>query len=1158
MRVLLAHLLLFTPLMGGIPIVDSLSPSVSSGSSQTFVLSVSDSDGYNDLTAIQLLINTAVIGSDACFITWTKWDSALHLVNNVGDNYNNLPAGNSQCSASGTVTGSGNTRQLTVTVTFQASFAGNKVLYAGAQDGAGHNSGWSPMSIFEVAGTAGNPSIASLSPVSPPSSVSTLSVTATDNRGAAYISALQLLVNGSLNGSYSCFVTWTRWDNNVHLVTDAGDNYTNLPLNSAQVLSNGQCEISDATLTTSPYSLTLSVKIVAKSLFAGRRAIWTATQSSDGNNSGWQAKGIWQMLSYGPPSSTCSVGPNPATVNQQQTFASSVLGGVPPYSYTWIGAVSGSGSTKPFTSSGPGSFGATVTVLDAARQSSSSSCVAVTANSGPDFSLVPPEPQLITAGSASLDAMATIAPINGFNSPVQFAWANAASWPPGLQASFSANPSTASTGITIQTTSATPKGTYTLLLTATGSGVTRTEPVRVVVEELNIQPWFDIRLVALDTGDVFGYFAAYTTGLDAPNTKNELRGAVLYGPNGILWATGATSTSWGTSLAEHRSPTFLMTTHGFGQYGFETEATYSYTGTTPVIPRRLNIRVFRDYPVPRLISLSTTSAAPGTSLRRIQIVGVGLGATDLAWSLLKGVTGVSVSGANVAATISPVDRQGDIDYVGNALEFDLTIDPIATPGVRQVRLMVFGTITNPLDFIIADHQPVIGGIQQLGNLSPGSQGYISIYGIHFGPNMGSISICQQGANPCTSQQVSPISIQYWSDTQINALLSASPSASGYYDVAVVSQGMSGSGFVPVPNQTTAQSNRKQIAVSNTSTLSLLVSSNGQQKNPGDCVWIDEDANMPDLKMRVVSNDGQPVTGTATWQVAVSFRQRLQNGASRVLSVNTPSSGPTSPQAAGTDWTAPFSSVFGGDGTILWTYNGAAQQPFTFCLRGRNPSSGAAIARLQSSPYWFAKNISIHETNVSNFCESGRTDGAPYCHNGANPGLPVFGDPAGYGLAQLDTPTPNMSEIWNWKLNADGISALLRLKSGVTVFNGNTKDKSAYQFWLRQLLQAKAYNDSRPVNARVPLPADVQESICTFRASEVPIVGIPNTYWFGDAILMKQYAGAAKNYLSWVNDQQGGVPYWEFNKPTYSANGTVIDANIVREFCTCGTLATCER
>ena len=58
--------------------------------------------------------------------------------------------------------------------------------------------------------------------------------------------------------------------------------------------------------------------------------------------------------------------------------------------------------------------------------------------------------------------------------------------------------------------------------------------------------------------------------------------------------------------------------------------------------------------------------------------------------------------------------------------------------------------------------------------------------------------------------------------------------------------------------------------------------------------------------------------------------------------------------------------------------------------------------------------------------------------------------------------------------------------------------------------------------------------------------------------MKQYAGAAKNYLSWVNDQQGGVPYWEFNKPTYSANGTVIDANIVREFCTCGTLATCER
>jgi hypothetical protein len=73
--------------------------------------------------------------------------------------------------------------------------------------------------------------------------------------------------------------------------------------------------------------------------------------------------------------------------------------------------------------------------------------------------------------------------------------------------------------------------------------------------------------------------------------------------------------------------------------------------------------------------------------------------------------------------------------------------------------------------------------------------------------------------------------------------------------------------------------------------------------------------------------------------------------------------------------------------------------------------------------------------------------------------------------------------------------------------------------------------------------------------ETPTNGTGNTYWFADAILMKQYNGAPANYVSWKNTKlvQGQAPYWSYN-PSNS-----VSANTVQEVCSCtGPPRSCVR
>ncbi len=118
----------------------------------------------------------------------------------------------------------------------------------------------------------------------------------------------------------------------------------------------------------------------------------------------------------------------------------------------------------------------------------------------------------------------------------------------------------------------------------------------------------------------------------------------------------------------------------------------------------------------------------------------------------------------------------------------------------------------------ADYSPVITSVQLLdidtgtviAAISAGGQAYAILYGTSFGPAQGSMAICPSGANPCQTSDLSG-SITFWSDGQVNLLLTAAETSTGNYDAVLTSLGSAGTSFVQAPQGPGPQSNRGTIA-----------------------------------------------------------------------------------------------------------------------------------------------------------------------------------------------------------------------------------------------------------------------------------------------------------------------------------------------------------
>lgn len=135
------------------------------GTAVTFTLTVTDTRGAGDLGIVNLLINASIDGRLACYLAYVASSNSLILTGDSGDpggsyagsmTLNGGTAGiaNSQCSVNGSGSSaapSGNSLALTLNLTFQPGFAGNRVLYAAGRDGqGGNNTGWQPVGTWTV------------------------------------------------------------------------------------------------------------------------------------------------------------------------------------------------------------------------------------------------------------------------------------------------------------------------------------------------------------------------------------------------------------------------------------------------------------------------------------------------------------------------------------------------------------------------------------------------------------------------------------------------------------------------------------------------------------------------------------------------------------------------------------------------------------------------------------------------------------------------------------------------------------------------------------------------------------------------------------------------------------------------------------------------
>jgi len=147
------------------PSVDGVSPGHGVAST-TFSFNFTDSKGSADLGVINVLVNSALDAHQACYVAYVPSINQMYLVNDAGSGLlpglvlngpNGIPGGttaNAQCAVKGWLTiPSSSTLTLNVQMTFNASSAGNKIVYAAARDSAeDNNSGWQVVGTVTIPG----------------------------------------------------------------------------------------------------------------------------------------------------------------------------------------------------------------------------------------------------------------------------------------------------------------------------------------------------------------------------------------------------------------------------------------------------------------------------------------------------------------------------------------------------------------------------------------------------------------------------------------------------------------------------------------------------------------------------------------------------------------------------------------------------------------------------------------------------------------------------------------------------------------------------------------------------------------------------------------------------------------------------------------------
>jgi len=292
----------------------SIGPANGNANSQTFSVTFSDPNGWQNLQVVDVLINNVLDGRQACYVAFVPSGAnsgSVFLVDDSGDAggpYSGmvLPGNgmvqNSQCTINGagsSVNGSDNTLTLTLDISFSSAFQGNKVTYMAAQDSGG-NSGWQALGTWSVPTPAPvGPAVGGMDPARSGSVSQAYAFAFTDTNGWQDIAVTDILINSAIDGQQACYVAFVPSGANsgsVLLVDDAGDAggpYSGMVLPGTGTVQNSQCAINGtgSSVVASGNTLTLNLAVTFSPSFTGNRVFYLAARNNSAGNSGWQAVG---------------------------------------------------------------------------------------------------------------------------------------------------------------------------------------------------------------------------------------------------------------------------------------------------------------------------------------------------------------------------------------------------------------------------------------------------------------------------------------------------------------------------------------------------------------------------------------------------------------------------------------------------------------------------------------------------------------------------------------------------------------------------------------------------------------------------------------------------------------------------------------------------
>jgi len=304
-----------------VPAPASTSPGSGYDTGQTFTFTFSDSGGYQNLSVVDVLINSALDGRRACYVAFVPSGAnsgSVYLVDDAGDAggpYQGLvlPGGsaisNGQCTISGTgssAAGSGET--LTLRLPSRSARALEAIRWSTRPRAINRHStpdgrplalgAWCPS---RLPGPSTRRSCFRQAP-RPHREPQTLTFYFVDTKGVADFGVVNVLINNFIDGRQACYLAYVKSSNTLLLVDDAGD--AGGPFAGSMVLDgrpadiqNSQCIVdaagsSASTTTGIGNTLTLSLNMIFKSGFTGNHVIWVAGRDAAGaNNTGWQAMG---------------------------------------------------------------------------------------------------------------------------------------------------------------------------------------------------------------------------------------------------------------------------------------------------------------------------------------------------------------------------------------------------------------------------------------------------------------------------------------------------------------------------------------------------------------------------------------------------------------------------------------------------------------------------------------------------------------------------------------------------------------------------------------------------------------------------------------------------------------------------------------------------